>query len=100
MARSARLYDQRRVTYEEIGVFLERERVRMERLMREIHKGTSLDEMTVGDLPSQPRTEEWTALLAHAAVRGSTAVQVTFAAFHERSLSFYQHFGVYMGMVL
>jgi hypothetical protein len=77
MARSARLYEQRRKAYEDLAVDLERSRLYL------ADPGRSL-----GD-PTPANADEWATLMAAAAVAGSAEVQAKLAAYHQAEYVFF-----------
>src|SRR5205823_622269 len=73
MARSTRLYDQRRSVYEDIALFLERARLRLDSSVSDRPQRAS-DLLTV-------RYDEWVRLQARTALNGSGDVQAKLAAY-------------------
>jgi hypothetical protein len=78
MARSTRLYEQRRNAYHALAVFLERVRLALSR------SGRNWPEP-----PTRETADEWTDLMALAAVAGSAEVQTKLAAFHEEEENYH-----------
>jgi len=81
MVQSTRLYEQRRSTYQDLGVFLERARLRLYRFVPLLQAEF--------DAPRLPSGDEWADLQARAAVNGSGEVQARFAAYRDAEMSFY-----------
>jgi hypothetical protein len=78
MARSTRLYEQRRNAYRDLAVFLEAARL-----------GAQKGGRQWADAPKRATVDEWTDLMARTAIAGSAEVQEKLAAFHEAEELFY-----------
>jgi hypothetical protein len=90
MARAARLYEQRKLTYHDLAVFLELERLRLGRIAQ-----------AVGPLPEPPEQdtdEDWAMLRARAAVRGSDDVQAKLGAYDDARRTFDGYAFTYQGL--
>lgn len=75
MARSARLYEQRRKAYEDLAVYLERSRLSISSTSRS------------GEL-TPTKLDDWVALMGAAAVVGSSLVQERLEAYHQAEYEF------------
>jgi hypothetical protein len=80
MARSTRLYEQRRNAYQDLAVYLERARLGLERHSVGRHWPKP---------PTVETVDEWIELMARASISGSATVQAKLAAYHEAEREFY-----------
>jgi hypothetical protein len=72
MARSTRLYEQRRSAYHDLAVFLEAGRL-----------GLQIGGRQWAEPPTRATVDEWTQLMARTAIAGSAEAQAKLAEFHE-----------------